>query len=481
MSVSKHTAYNLAGALIPLALSFVTVPIYLHLVGPDRYGVLAIAWLLLGYFGLFDLGLGRATSYRIASLKDPNGAVHADVFKTAVGINMGIGVVGGAILWAAGWWFFGSIFKVGPDLRAETLQALPWLAASVPVATMTGVLSGALQGREKFLETNTVSVISTVLFQIFPLSVAWFYGPNLAGLLAAAVFARVAAIVVLWFSCHKEFTRGHTPRWRRDEARLLLGFGGWVTLNGLMGPALIMADRFLIGAVLGARAVAVYTIPFQLAQRSGVVPTALTGALFPRLSATAAQDRAPIVDKAVRALACLTTVPVFIALFIFKPFLVAWIGPALAEQSYRIGMIVIIAFWANSFVAIYFSVLQASGRPSAVSKILVAQLVPYLVALWFVLKYWGLEGAAWLFLVRAYATFLPMMVWQKPATQTVALIVLGMVGLLIGFEIADNVIAGKLISVGIAGVVLTVLTGISVVTALSDFPHLFKKLGLQRR
>jgi O-antigen/teichoic acid export membrane protein len=300
VSVSKHTAYNLAGALIPLALSFATVPLYLHLVGPDRYGVLAIAWLLLGYFGLFDLGLGRATSFRIASLKDPDGAVHADVFKTAVGINMGIGAVGGVILWLAGWWFFGSIFKVGPDLRAETLQALPWLAASVPVATMTGVLSGALQGREKFLETNTVSVISTVLFQILPLGVAWFYGPHLAGLLAAAVLARVVAIIVMWFSCHKEFTRGHSPRWRKDEARELLAFGGWVTLNSFLWPLLIMTDRFLIGGLLNSRAVAVYTIPFQLAQRASVVPTAVANALFPRLASSAEEARNATFDKSVR-------------------------------------------------------------------------------------------------------------------------------------------------------------------------------------
>jgi O-antigen/teichoic acid export membrane protein len=66
LSIRRNTAYNLLGALIPLAASLVTIPIGLRLIGEARYGVLAVDWLLVGCCGLFELGSGGAGAQRVA-------------------------------------------------------------------------------------------------------------------------------------------------------------------------------------------------------------------------------------------------------------------------------------------------------------------------------------------------------------------------------------------------------------------------------
>ncbi|MEY4721914.1 MAG: hypothetical protein RIQ46_1639, partial [Pseudomonadota bacterium] len=284
MSIGRNATYNLIGFLVPTFLSLATVPAYLALIGAERYGILALAWLILGYFGLFDLGLGPATSQRIASLKDATPAERITALDTAIVTNIGIGMIGAAILWPVAWYVFAHSIELSPDLCAETLQAVPLLALAVPVATSLGVLTGALVGRERFLVTNRISVTSTALFQLFPLAVAWFMGPSLPQLIIASLAARLVGLVMLWRACRKEFGPISGRHFSRAQLRGLLAFGGWVTITSMSGPVMVFSDRFFIGSLIGAVAVTVYTVPMEAMRRISGIATALANALFPRLA-----------------------------------------------------------------------------------------------------------------------------------------------------------------------------------------------------
>lgn len=413
--------------MLPILLALVTVPIYLKLVGPDRYGVLAIAWLLLGYFGLFDLGLGKATTYSIAALKDASAQERADVFWTAILTNVIMGVIGALVLWAAAEFFFDQIFKVDARLRPEIMAAVPYLALAVPIATMTGVLSGALQARDRFLETNMISVLSTSLFQIFPILVALAWGPNLSNLLIASIAARAVAIAVLWWRCHVLLTRGQKHRFVRSQIRELLGYGGWVTVTGMFGPILVILDRFAIGAVLGAKAVTIYTVPFQLAQRITIFPMALVTAVFPRLPTATPEERAALSEKAVRVLLAAISLPILGGIYILHPFLDLWVGKEIGQQAADVGTLIVFGYWVNAFAVVPYSWVQGTGRPDLVTKVLLIQIPPYLALLYFGMKSFGLIGCASVFAFRCSVDF--VMMWWAARRKWAPVPLVGLVGL----------------------------------------------------
>lgn len=401
MSLKRNSLFNLAGLVLPLGLSLLTVPAYIHLIGVDRYGVLAIAWLLLGYFGMFDLGLGRATIHRIAELRDAAAAERLATFHTAVVVNIAIGVIGGGILAIGADLFFARGLKIAPALRDELSAAAPLLGLSLLIATLTGVLTGALQGRERFASTNTIGILSTVLFQAVPLAVAWQWGPNVSMLLLAGMATRVITLGVLWIACKREFGWDGRFHFDRAQVRVLLHFGGWVTVASLIAPFLTIIDRFGIGAVMGAAAVTFYAIPYQMTQRIVIIPTALTNALFPRLSAMqSTEDIAALARESILILVTLMTAPVMIAILLAGPALALWLGDAFAVRATLPAEILLVAFWFNALALLPFTLLQARGRPQTVALVLAVELVPYLAALYVGLYYFGLVGCAVAFLLR---------------------------------------------------------------------------------
>ena len=405
MSVSRNTTYNFLGLLVPLAVSLVTIPIYLNLIGEARFGVLAIAWLLLGYFGLFDLGLGRATAQRISVLRDGSAGERAQTFWTAFVLNVGLGVVGGVLIWPIATYFFGNLFKVEDALRPEILTAVPWLMLAVPMATLSGVLSGALQGRERFLELNVISVSGTVLFQLLPLGAAMLWGADLGVLLPAALLARLVTLLVLLERCGQHIFIGHAATFARAPAGQLLHFGGWVTVTSFVSPMMVILDRLIIGAMAGARAVTYYTVPFQLAERRTIIASALTSALFPRFAAATRHEEQRLAHEGLRVLVVVMTPLVAVGILFMEPFLAWWIAPDFAQQSARVGQIVLLGFWANSIAFIPYTQLQARGRPDLVAKCHVVEALPYFGLLYLGLGTFGMIGAAAAFSLRVIADF----------------------------------------------------------------------------
>jgi O-antigen/teichoic acid export membrane protein len=399
MSIKRHTAYNFLGGLLPLAVSLIAVPIYLKLIGIERYGILTLAWVLLGYFGLFDLGLTKATAQRI-SARGASVDARSRTFWSALVANCFTGVIGGIGFYFVGTYLVLHTVKIDPSLRAEALAAMPILAAAVPLATISGVVSGALIGRERFLETNVIGVLSSVLTQLVPIAVAWFFGVNLSGLILSVVAARIFTLILTWIVCRRHVIEGAPFAISRAEILVLLSFGGWVTISSFVGPIMIVFDRFVIGAVLGAAAVTVYTVPWQLAQRLLQLPSALQTAIFPRQAAAGVEEQHRLTNEGVRAVIAVTTPIVVAAIFLIEPFLKLWLGRIYDPACAEVGRIALVGFWAMGVAYVPFAQVEARGHARIAAIVHLIEVPVYLGLLFLLMKWFGLAGAAAAFALR---------------------------------------------------------------------------------
>lgn len=52
--VAHNAGLNLAGRTISLAIAILAVPYVIRRLGPDQFGLLSLAWIVVGYFALLD-------------------------------------------------------------------------------------------------------------------------------------------------------------------------------------------------------------------------------------------------------------------------------------------------------------------------------------------------------------------------------------------------------------------------------------------
>lgn len=395
MSIIRNARYNLLGALIPLVIAFGTVPLYLDRIGAERYGVLAIFWLLFGYFGIFDIGLGRAVTYRLAASK---GGVQRDIdlIWSASVLSALAGIAGTVVAFVLSKHFLLDYLSVGDSIGREAFDSTLWIALAIPVATVASVINGAMLGREEFGLANGLQILTGAILQIVPLVVAIAVSVDLSTLILSCLLSRVVLLLLSIGCLSVRLIPGFRlrPKIRFELLRGLANYGGWVALTSLIGPVLVISDRLVIGATLGAAAIAAYTIPFQLGQRVSILPTAIVGAIFPRLSSLAPADRNELASRCLRAIIALMTPLIVIGLLVFGAFLRVWLGGRLQSDSIIVGLLILVAFWFNGLALVSYNLLQSRGRPDLVAKCLLLELPIYLGILYFLSGRFGLVGCA---------------------------------------------------------------------------------------
>ena len=64
--IARNTFYNLLGYGIPLIFALVLIPPLISKLGTERFGVLNLIWMVVGYFSFFDFGFGKGLTKVVA-------------------------------------------------------------------------------------------------------------------------------------------------------------------------------------------------------------------------------------------------------------------------------------------------------------------------------------------------------------------------------------------------------------------------------
>lgn len=402
-AMARNTLLNLAGQLSPVLGALIAVPLLINGLGVERFGVLAIIWLVVGYFSFFDLGMGNATARLVAERLGAQREDEVPPIIQAALLLMGVmGCVGAVVLLVAAPRLTTSLLNIPIPLRDETLGSIRLLAAAIPMVILTSCFRGVLEAYQRFDLVNSVRIPFGLLTYFLPLLVMQ-HTRHLGRITIALVVLRLVTLVIYAVQYRRIVPPSSGSYRLQDHFRPLLTYGGWVTVSTLIAPLLVYCDRFVIGSRLSVAAVAYYAIPFEITTKLWVLPGAFTGVLFPLFAVTVRRDpqlTALLLSRGNAFLLFVLLPATVTGIVMAREGLGVWIGTGFADNSYRVFQILLMGVFVNCFAQITSTLIQGAGRADITAKAHLAELPLYLLALWLLITSYGLIGAACAWLLR---------------------------------------------------------------------------------
>lgn len=385
--------------MLPLVLGAITIPLLISRLGLERFGVLTLLWTIIGYFSLFDFGLGRAITQQVAtSLGGQKPSEIPQIIKAGLEFTVLTGLLGTVILVAVAYQLSHYGMGVSTGLQQEVFVSLIIAAIGIPLATLSNGLRGALEGYERFQASNIARMLLGASIFLFPMLAVLLHGNSLVTVTLWLVGARLlSCLLFAWLVAKLPSGKFWRAKILSNTRKRLFTFGAWMAVTNLVSPLLVSADRFFISYFLGAGVVAYYTVPFEFLVRLLILPGALGASLLPNLARGRLTDSALVDEtfaKSVKIVALAMFVLCLVAAVLAYPLMAIFISNDFASKSWLLATILSVGVLVNGVAYLPYTALHAHGKAKPTGLLHLVEFVVYIPVLLAFIHWQGLTGAA---------------------------------------------------------------------------------------
>jgi len=372
------------------------------------FGVTAIATVVLVGLSMFsDIGLGQVI---IRSHRGEEAVFANTVWTTQI--------LRGALLWLVGI-LVSTMLALGAGMGfvdAKSVYADPILPPVIAVLSATALIDSFASTKDaqsrrnvqlaKLIQIDIASQLAGLLCMF-----AWIYFERS---IWALVFGALGGSLAKTFLTHA-WLSGHRNRlqWDSSVFREILGFGKWIFLSSILGFLAANADRILLGGLVTARTLGIYSIAFTFASAVDLIMTRVIMAVaFPAFSEIVRQRPSDLRKVYYKVFSAIAAVCYFLSgvLIVWSQGLIDWLYDV--RYSDAGWMLQILVFGS---VAVPFQVaiqcFLALGMPQIHSTILFVRLITLVAGLLMAFHWFGLPGALWAIVGSQLLPAVAILIW----------------------------------------------------------------------
>ena len=336
------TLVSALSKIVTVCTSLISVPLTLHYLGVERYGLWMTMSSLIACLGFSDLGINNGLLNGISKSKGTdNRALGQQYVSSAFFFLTAIAVVMGLIFACAYQWIpWRNLFHVASSKAIA--EAGPAVAAfvgcflaGIPAGIVTRVQSGYQEG----FSANLWSFLGGIIGFAALLAVVSLHGSLVYLVLAVSGVPLIAVVsnALMFFGTRRPWLR---PAWSQVKGHIskdLLHSGFLFLMLQFAVAVSYSSDNIVIAQVLGAEAVTQYAVPSKLFTVVNLLSYFVLTPLWPAYAeALARKDYCWVKKTFFRSLALVagTALPLSILLLILAPTIIRiWIGPQFHVSS----------------------------------------------------------------------------------------------------------------------------------------------------
>lgn len=406
--VVSASAWAFAGYGLGLVIRFGSNLVLTRLLVPEMFGVVAIAIVMLVGLSMFsDIGLAQV----IIRSKRGDESTFANTVWT-------MQILRGALLWVFGI-FISAILAFGAGMgfvSSTSVYAHPSLPPVIAVLSVTALIEGftSTKGAQSRRNVQLGKLIQVeILAQLAGVSCmfGWVYFERS---IWALVFGALCGSLAKTILTHVLLDgRRNRLQWSGPAFREIVGFGKWIFLSSILGFLVANADRLLLGWLVNARTLGVYSVAYTLASAIDLIMTRMIYAVaFPAFSEIVRERPDKLKGVYYKFFGAIAS-----GCYFCCGIVIVWGGDfvnLLYDSRYSDAgwMLQILAFGA---LAIPFQVATqcflALGMPHIHSQILLARLVMLISGLTVAFHFFGLSGALWGIVASQWLSVVAILLW----------------------------------------------------------------------
>lgn len=406
MSLKKNVLANYLGQGWTALMGIAFIPVYIHYLGMEAWGLVGFMSMLQAWFTLLDMGLTPTLSREMARFQaGAHGAQSIrDLLRSLEVIYGGVAVAVVGIVWLGAPWVSVHWLSATQLSDASVTQAIGVMGMVLAARMVEQVYRGAIQGLQRQVWLNGAQSVLAALRWGGVVGVLAWVDSSIEAFFLWQVLVSLLSVVILARQTYCWLPPGERPS-RFDLAVLasIRSFAGGMAVTTLLALLLTQVDKLLLSKLVSLEEFGYYVLAASVAGALYFLVTPVSTAVSPRLTELVAKSgQQALIDTYHRAsqwlAAVLTPAALMMAVFA-EPLLYAWTGNAdLANQTAPLLVLLALGTLCNGFMYVPYMTQLAygwTGFAVRMNIVAVSFIVP--AVLWAVPRF-GAIGAAWAWL-----------------------------------------------------------------------------------